>query len=123
MNAFGAGCSRMEAMEFAKLGHTLPNPFYSTENGLLFEGDCLDILVNFGGNLIDTVFADPPPLTLAKPTDSVPTIRWTTTNTSSGVDDGSASACASSRRAERSSSTIYQSGASFWGPTSCSSLK
>jgi DNA modification methylase len=60
MDAFGEADNVMEATAFAKPGHSLPHPFYRTENGLLFEGDCLDVLANLRGNCIDTVFADPP---------------------------------------------------------------
>jgi site-specific DNA-methyltransferase (adenine-specific) len=60
MDAFEAADNPMEAAAFAKPGHGLPRPFYRTENGLLFEGDCLDVLANLRVNCIDTVFADPP---------------------------------------------------------------
>jgi len=35
-------------------------PCYVTQNGVLFEGDCLDYLPRFKSDLVDTVFADPP---------------------------------------------------------------
>ncbi len=35
-------------------------PYYATPNGLLFEGDCLEILPRIGAGVIDMVFADPP---------------------------------------------------------------
>lgn len=35
-------------------------PVYTTENGMLFEGDCLEILPYIESESIDTVFADPP---------------------------------------------------------------
>lgn len=39
---------------------SLPRPYYATPNGLLFEGDCVEILPHVGEGVIDTVFADPP---------------------------------------------------------------
>ena len=38
----------------------LPTPYFETANGLLFEGDCLDILPRLTAATIDMVFADPP---------------------------------------------------------------
>jgi DNA modification methylase len=38
----------------------LPPPYYGSSNGLLFEGDCLDILPRLPSAAIDMVFADPP---------------------------------------------------------------
>jgi len=35
-------------------------PYYTTPLGLLYEGDCLDILPKLPGASVDTVFADPP---------------------------------------------------------------
>ncbi len=35
-------------------------PYYATETGLLFEGDCSDYLPKFTADVVDTVFADPP---------------------------------------------------------------
>lgn len=35
-------------------------PIYSTPLGILFEGDCLDVLPTLRDSSIDTVFADPP---------------------------------------------------------------
>lgn len=35
-------------------------PFFSTELGLLYEGDCLNILSHVPAGIVDTVFADPP---------------------------------------------------------------
>lgn len=37
-----------------------PKPVLQTKRGILFEGDCLDILKNVENETIDTVFADPP---------------------------------------------------------------
>lgn len=37
-----------------------PKPIYSTHLGILFEGDCLDVLPFIADETIDTVFADPP---------------------------------------------------------------
>jgi site-specific DNA-methyltransferase (adenine-specific) len=42
------------------LAHVLAKPYYATPGGLLFEGDCLDILPHFPDGIVDTVFADPP---------------------------------------------------------------
>lgn len=36
------------------------NPYYLTDLGALFSGDCLDILPAIKSNTVDTVFADPP---------------------------------------------------------------
>ena len=41
-------------------GNDLPTPYHRTVNGLLFEGDCLDILPHIPAEVVDTVFADPP---------------------------------------------------------------
>ncbi len=38
----------------------LPTPYYAAPDGVLFEGDCLDILPGFSPSVVDTVFADPP---------------------------------------------------------------
>ena len=35
-------------------------PYYQTDLGTLFEGDCLDILPTIKAGIVDTVFADPP---------------------------------------------------------------
>jgi site-specific DNA-methyltransferase (adenine-specific) len=35
-------------------------PVYATEKGILYEGDCLQILPNIKSETVDTVFADPP---------------------------------------------------------------
>lgn len=35
-------------------------PAYSSPQGLLFEGDCLEVLPKLRDDLVDTVFADPP---------------------------------------------------------------
>jgi len=35
-------------------------PVYATQKGILYEGDCLQILSNIKGETVDTVFADPP---------------------------------------------------------------
>lgn len=37
-----------------------PDPVYSTENGVLYNADCLDILPLLHDDTIDCVFADPP---------------------------------------------------------------
>jgi hypothetical protein len=41
-------------------GSVLIEPYYATESGLLFEGDCLDYLTRLNADFVDTVFADPP---------------------------------------------------------------
>lgn len=41
-------------------GKKAPKPVFKTERGLLFEGDCLDILRRMRDDVVDTVFADPP---------------------------------------------------------------
>jgi site-specific DNA-methyltransferase (adenine-specific) len=38
----------------------LPAPFHVTSSGVLYEGDCIDILPRFPQSIVDTVFADPP---------------------------------------------------------------
>lgn len=35
-------------------------PFFRTDRGILFEGDCLEVLPSLRNDLVDTVFADPP---------------------------------------------------------------
>ena len=35
-------------------------PIYATEKGILYEGDCLQILPHIKSETVDTVFADPP---------------------------------------------------------------
>jgi len=37
-----------------------PTPIYSTELGVLFQGDCLTVLPNIRDETVDTIFADPP---------------------------------------------------------------
>ena len=37
-----------------------PNPYYLTDLGALFSGDCLDILPHIQNETVDMVFADPP---------------------------------------------------------------
>ncbi len=42
-------------------GTPLPmNPVFQTSRGVLYEGDCLDIIPHIADESIDTVFADPP---------------------------------------------------------------
>ena len=36
------------------------SPVFSTSNGMLFNGDCLDVLPSLRDETVDTVFADPP---------------------------------------------------------------
>ena len=36
------------------------NPYYESENGTLYHGDCLDIMKTMPSNCIDTVLTDPP---------------------------------------------------------------
>ncbi len=36
------------------------NPYLTTDRGILFHGDCLELLKSMKNNCIDTVFADPP---------------------------------------------------------------
>ncbi|HVH74174.1 MAG TPA: site-specific DNA-methyltransferase [Stellaceae bacterium] len=38
----------------------LPAPYHATARGVLFEGDCLDILPRLPAGIVDTVFSDPP---------------------------------------------------------------
>jgi site-specific DNA-methyltransferase (adenine-specific) len=38
----------------------LPLPYHVTSHGVLYEGDCLDLLPHFPSSIVDTVFADPP---------------------------------------------------------------
>lgn len=45
---------------------TAPQPIYSTPLGVLYEGDCLEVLPYVTDGSIDTVFADPP-FNLGKP--------------------------------------------------------
>ena len=42
------------------LKRTVPNSFYSEENGCLFLGDSLQVLKKFRDSSIDLIFADPP---------------------------------------------------------------
>lgn len=37
-----------------------PNPHFYTNNGLLFEGDCLELLPGIKDGTVDLIFADPP---------------------------------------------------------------
>ena len=37
-----------------------PQPILNTEYGVLFQGDCLEVLKHIESESIDTVFADPP---------------------------------------------------------------
>lgn len=37
-----------------------PQPIFNTEHGVLFQGDCLEILKHLKSESVDTVFADPP---------------------------------------------------------------
>jgi site-specific DNA-methyltransferase (adenine-specific) len=37
-----------------------PKPIYTTELGVLFQGDCLTVLPNIKDETVDTIFADPP---------------------------------------------------------------
>lgn len=39
---------------------TAPAPYYATELGVLFEGDCIEVLPHVRDESVDTVFADPP---------------------------------------------------------------
>ncbi|HLW35832.1 MAG TPA: hypothetical protein VKS98_09250 [Chthoniobacterales bacterium] len=38
----------------------LIKPFMTTCRGVLFEGDCLEVLRKLRGGIVDCVFADPP---------------------------------------------------------------
>lgn len=40
--------------------HSAPEPFFRTESGALWSGDCLDVLPAIQDEVVDTVFADPP---------------------------------------------------------------
>ena len=42
------------------VAETAPNPILATELGVLFEGDCLEVLPHVRDESVDTVFADPP---------------------------------------------------------------
>lgn len=37
-----------------------PEPVFSTDNGMLFSGDCFEVLPYIPSNSVDTIFADPP---------------------------------------------------------------
>lgn len=37
-----------------------PQPIFNTEHGVLFQGDCLEVLKHLKSESVDTVFADPP---------------------------------------------------------------
>ncbi len=50
----------IDAASIARSSAVTVEPVYATENGLLFEGDCLDYLGRFRSDLADTIFADPP---------------------------------------------------------------
>ena len=44
----------------AILRQRCPQPILNTEHGVLFQGDCLEILKHIESESVDTVFADPP---------------------------------------------------------------
>lgn len=50
----------IDVAAITRAGCPLPTPFYATESGVLFEGDCLDYLGKIKSDLVDAVFADPP---------------------------------------------------------------
>lgn len=53
-------CGGIDPASIACSPESAIEPYYATENGLLFEGDCLEFLARFRSNLADAVFADPP---------------------------------------------------------------
>ncbi|MCI0565109.1 MAG: hypothetical protein MN733_42120, partial [Nitrososphaera sp.] len=52
--------SSFNAAPFLKASSAGQRPYYVTDLGLLFEGDCLEILPTIEDECVDTVFADPP---------------------------------------------------------------
>jgi site-specific DNA-methyltransferase (adenine-specific) len=50
----------LDPMSLARSPGDPLHPYYTTDRGMLFEGDCLDYLARFRSDLVDTVFADPP---------------------------------------------------------------
>ena len=91
------------------------DPRYTTSNGMLLQGDCLEYLPRLRSGLVHTVFADPP-FNLGK--------RYGDRSVDSRTDaeyvewcrDWFVSACVSSRRAERFLSTTCQNGTSSSEP-------
>jgi site-specific DNA-methyltransferase (adenine-specific) len=49
----------LDPSEILRVG-ALHNPYWSGEAGVLFSGDCLEILPDIRAEIVDTVFADPP---------------------------------------------------------------
>jgi len=45
---------------FFKNDVNIPNPIFATSLGVLFSDDCLNVLPALKGEIIDTIFADPP---------------------------------------------------------------
>lgn len=51
---------RLNPQDFLINKEKIPKPYLTTPLGVLYEGDCLDILPLFDSKMIDTVFVDPP---------------------------------------------------------------
>jgi site-specific DNA-methyltransferase (adenine-specific) len=56
----GTSHRRPDAASIIRYQGDLIQPYYATDIGILFEGDCLDYLARFRSDLVDTIFADPP---------------------------------------------------------------
>lgn len=52
--------ARFDIAPFIKRSERAPDPYYLTDLGALFSGDCLDILPHIRDEMVDMVFADPP---------------------------------------------------------------
>jgi site-specific DNA-methyltransferase (adenine-specific) len=52
--------SSAAAAAITRPGYTAPEPFFRSDAGTLFEGDCTGILPALADDLADTIFADPP---------------------------------------------------------------
>lgn len=51
---------KLDVSPYLKTPRPAVSPFYSTDLGAVFAGDCLDILPMIRDEVVDTVFADPP---------------------------------------------------------------
>jgi DNA methylase len=60
MGRRGGPSQRFDLASILKSTSIPAKPYYAADTGLLFEGDCLNYLPKFTGDLVDTVFADPP---------------------------------------------------------------
>jgi site-specific DNA-methyltransferase (adenine-specific) len=49
-----------DVVQFMKDKTSAPHSCYKTDLGALFDGDCLDVLPALRGEIVDTIFADPP---------------------------------------------------------------